>query len=199
MYFRKLWLGSSYLWSREGEETGNIKRSVERKHSDRELKEEYLIMERQRWKKRVEEGKIKNINDLNEREKRSQRKAWKSRQQVSRECKRQGSDHPETPPDSPVDQAIYEPARSRQAITGERERKKTRTRYSRDMKAMRNKLEEVTKDRNRMKKPWVREKAWNKKTQESPRKKQSSCCGEANSETPPSRKLCCSTTHSFMN
>lgn len=37
-------------------------------HSEAELKEEYLRKERQRWKKRVEEGKIKNINDLNERE-----------------------------------------------------------------------------------------------------------------------------------
>lgn len=140
-------------------------------HSEAELKEEYLRTERQRWKKRVEKGKVKNINDLNEREKRSQRKAWKRRQQVSRERKRKSSDPPETPPDSPVDQAIHKPAQSRQAIAGERERKKTRARYSREMKAMRNKLQEVTKDRNKMKKRWVREQAWNKKTQESPRKK----------------------------
>ena len=126
---------------------------------------------------------------MTEREKRSQRKAWKRRQKVSRERKRKGSDHPETPPDSPVDQAIHEPARSRQAIAGERERKKTRERYCRALKAMRNKLQEVTKDRNKIKKRWVREQARNKKTQESPRKKnRAGCCGEANSKTPPSRK-----------
>lgn len=168
-------------------------------HSEAELKEEYLRTERQRWKKRVEKGKVKNINDLNEREKRSQRKAWKRRQQVSRERKRKSSDPPETPPDSPVDQAIHKPAQSRQAIAGERERKKTRARYSREMKAMRNKLQEVTKARNKMKKRWVREQAWNKKNKNHQEKKQSSCCGEANSKTPPSRKCCCSTTHSFMN
>lgn len=76
----------------------NQKKRREKIHSESELKEEYLKMERQRWKKRVEEGKIKNINDLNESEKRSQRKAWKRRQQVSRERKRKGSDHPQTPP-----------------------------------------------------------------------------------------------------
>lgn len=36
---------------------------------------------------------------------------------------------------------------------------------------MKNKLQEVTKDRNKMKKRWVREQARNKKAQESPRKK----------------------------
>ena len=103
----------------------------EKIHSEPVLKEEYLRMERQRWKKRVEEGKIKNVSDLNERERRSQRKAWKRRQKVSREHKRKVSEVPETPPDSPVDQAIHEPARSRQAIAGERERKKRKTRKRR--------------------------------------------------------------------
>lgn len=51
----------------------------------------------------MEEGKIKHINDSNEMGKRSQRKAWKRRHQVSRERKREGSDHPETPPDRAVD------------------------------------------------------------------------------------------------
>jgi len=147
------------------------KKRREKIHSEPEVKEEYLRMERQRWKKRVEEGKVKNIKDLNEREKRSQRKAWKRRQQESRDRKRKGSDHPETPSESLVDQATHEPAWSRQAIAGERERKKTRARYSREMKAMRNKLQEVTKDRNKIKKRWIREQARNKKTQESPRKK----------------------------
>ena len=99
------------------------KKRREKIHSEAELKEEYLRTERQRWKKRVEEGKLKTINDLTEREKRSQRKAWKCRQKASREHKRKSSDHPETPPDSPVDQAILQPAQSRQAIAGERERR----------------------------------------------------------------------------
>lgn len=100
--------------------------------------------------------------------------------------------------DSPVDQAKHKPAQSRQAIAGEGERKKTRARYSREIKAMRNKLQEVTKVRNKMKKRWVREQAWNKKHKNHQEKKQSSCCGEANSKTAPSRKCCCSTTHSFI-
>ena len=147
------------------------KKRREKIHSEAELKEEYLRAERQRWKKRVKEGKLKNINDLSEREKISQRKAWKHRQQVSREGKRKGPDHPETPPDSPVDQTIHEPAWSRQAIAGERERKKTRARYSREVKALRNKLQEVTKDRNKMKKRWVREQARNKKNTRITKKK----------------------------
>ena len=39
------------------------------------------------------------------------------------------------------------------------------------MKALRNELEKVTKDRDKLKKRRAREKATNKKTQESPRKK----------------------------
>ena len=94
----------------------------EKVYSDPELKEEYLRKERQSWKMRVEEGKIKTIANLSEREKRSKRKAWKRRQQVSRQRKRK-AEHPETPPDSPVDSVnMQEPVRSRQSIAGERQR-----------------------------------------------------------------------------
>ncbi len=94
----------------------------EKIYSDPELKEEYLRKERQSWKMRAEEGKIKTIGNLSEREKRSERKAWKRSQQVSRQRKRK-VEHPETPPDRPVDSVnIQEPVRSRQSIAGEREK-----------------------------------------------------------------------------
>ena len=143
----------------------------EKVYSDPELKEEYLRKERQSWKMRVEEGKIKTIANLSEREKRSKRKAWKRRQQVSRQRKRK-AEHPETPPDSPVDSVnMQEPVRSRQSIAGERQKKKTRARYSREMKTLKNKLKKITKERDKLKKRWQREKTRHKKRKESPRKK----------------------------
>lgn len=146
----------------------------EKIYSDPELKEEYLRKERKSWKMRVEEGKIKTIGNLNEREKRSKRKVWKRSQQVSRQRKRK-VEHPETPSDSPVDLVnMQEPVRSLQSIAGERERKKTRG-YSREMKALKNKLKEIIKERDKLKKRWQREKTRPKKTKESPRKKTEPC------------------------
>ncbi|XP_072099484.1 uncharacterized protein [Mobula birostris] len=79
------------------------KKRREKIYSKPELKEEYLRKEKQRWKKRVEDGKIKTISDLNEREKRSKRKAWKRRQQESRERKRKLMEEMEQEPQSGPD------------------------------------------------------------------------------------------------
>lgn len=147
------------------------KKRREKIYREEELKEEYLRAERQRYKKRVEGGKLKKINDLTAREQRRVRKAWKCRQEKSRKLKAKSSNQPETPPDSPVPQDVQVPAQSRQAIAGARKRKAERRRHHREMKALKNKLKKVTKARDKMKKRWAREKCKNKKTQESPGKK----------------------------
>lgn len=71
----ELWLDSSHQWMREGEKIGNIKKSTQRKYSEKAIKD--LRKERQRWKKRVEDEKPKTTGDLNEREKRRMIKCWK--------------------------------------------------------------------------------------------------------------------------
>ncbi len=47
------------------------------------LKEEFLKYERQRWRQKVKEGKIKQRKDLSEREQRKRRKNWKQNQRES--------------------------------------------------------------------------------------------------------------------
>lgn len=49
----------------------------EKIYSQQETKDSFLKQERQRWKKRVQNGNLRQIGDLNEREKRHQRRAWK--------------------------------------------------------------------------------------------------------------------------
>lgn len=83
---------------------GIQKKWKEKIYHEPELNEEYLRKEEQRWKKRIEDRKIKNISDLNEREKRSKRKVYKGRHQESREYERKGPEHPQTSPDSPLEQ-----------------------------------------------------------------------------------------------
>lgn len=124
------------------------------------LKEEFLISERLRWKKRVEEGKLKNINDMTEKQKKRQREAWKQRQRISREHRRKHSDHLDTPEESPFYQALHEPAPSRQYIAGARKRNKQRK-----MKALKAELKAMTKDRNKMRKRYYRELAKNENAQ----------------------------------
>lgn len=60
------------------------KRRREKNNSQPQLKEEFLTKERERWRNRMNEGKIKKINNLEEREKRHKRKYWKQAQRESR-------------------------------------------------------------------------------------------------------------------
>lgn len=116
-------------------------------YSQPELKEELLRNERERWGYRVKEGKIKNITDLEQRDKRYKRKFWKQAQKESRECKNKAQDgkHLDTPPQSPLDISFEEPRSSRQLVAGERERHKTRKRHSREINALKDKLDKLKK------------------------------------------------------
>lgn len=89
-----------------------------------------------------------------EREKRYKRRFWKQAQKESRECKNKAQEgkHLDTPPQSPLDISFGEPRSSRQLVPGERERCKTRKRHSREIKALKDKLDKLTKDRDKLRK-----------------------------------------------
>lgn len=50
-----------------------------------------------------------------------------------------------TPPQSPLDQTVEEPTSSRRAFAAERERRKTRKRHSREIKALKEKVHKEAK------------------------------------------------------
>lgn len=100
--FRKLGIGNNYWRTNDKEGTGNIKKRGERKiYSKPDLEEESLRKEKERWKKRVKDGKIKSISDLNERDKRHKRRMWRNRQKDLRERRRMVPESRETPSDGP--------------------------------------------------------------------------------------------------
>lgn len=126
------------------------KRWREKMNRQPEVKEEFLKKERERWAKRVKDGKVKNISDMEEREKRQKRKVWKHAQRESRERRRkaeEGWQSLSTPPESPLEMSFEEPRSSRQQLTGERLQIKTRKRHAREMKALREKLKNVQKEK----------------------------------------------------
>ena len=70
--------------------------------ADPEKHEAYKAKERERYQKRKEQGKLKTIDDLNERGQRSLRKKWKKEKRRQRKQKRNAeSCIPVTPPTSP--------------------------------------------------------------------------------------------------
>lgn len=145
----------------------------EKLNSDQESKHAMQEKERQRWKKRVKDKKVKQIDEMGDRAKRNLRKYWREAQKRSRE-KRSKEDavlKAHTPPDSPQDHDIqeYSARHSRQSLRQERERSKTRKRHSREIKKLKEKLKKVTKQRNKMrKKIYRRRNATNKTPLDSP-------------------------------
>lgn len=130
------------------EEWKRRNREYQKIYSQPELKEELLRNERERWRNRMKKGKIKNITDLVEREKRYKRRFWKQAQKESRvhKNKAQEGKHLDTPLQSPLDISFEEPRSSRQLVAGERER------HSREIKALKDKLDKLTKDRDKLRK-----------------------------------------------
>ena len=59
------------------------RRYRERMKSNEETRIAYLERERQRWNKRVADGKVKKIKDMSVREQRSQRRKWRDSQRRS--------------------------------------------------------------------------------------------------------------------
>ncbi|KAL4005767.1 hypothetical protein ACER0C_005480 [Sarotherodon galilaeus] len=72
----------------------------ERLKADPERRERYLQSERERWRKNVEAGKKKTINELSKREQRKKRKMWRAAYHRSKERK-EVLKNLSTPPQSP--------------------------------------------------------------------------------------------------
>lgn len=60
------------------------RRYRERRNANSERREEYLLKERERWKKDRETGKKKGISELTERQKRAKRKKWREAKRAAR-------------------------------------------------------------------------------------------------------------------
>ena len=58
----------------------------------------------------------------------------------------------DTPPDSPLEQSMEEPTTSRCALANERQRRRARKKHSREIQAMKEKIEKLRKERNRLRK-----------------------------------------------
>ena len=128
----------------------------EKLNSDQGSKHAMQEKERQRWKKRVTDKKVIQIDDMGDRAKRNWRKYCREAQKRSRQ-KRSNEDavlEAHTPPDSPQDQNIqeYNARHSSQSLRQERERSKTRKRHSRETKTLKEKLKKVTKQQNKLRK-----------------------------------------------
>lgn len=80
-----------------------------RRDADPERRAKYLTDKRRKYQQDVSTGRRKKISDMTEREKRSQRKAWRNRQKSSRERRQQPFDL-DTPPISPPDNGVALPA-----------------------------------------------------------------------------------------
>ena len=66
----------------------------------------------------------------------------------------------DTPPDSPLEQSMEEPTSSRRALANERQRRRARKKHSREIQAMKEKIEKLRKERNRLRKhKWRQNKA----------------------------------------
>lgn len=148
------------------------KRRMEKLNSQPELKEEFLRKERERWANRVRDGKLKKICNLQEREKRQKRKFWRQAQRESRERRKKAEEVHQslsTPPESPLDISFEEARGSRQLLAGARLRHKTRKRHSRQIKALKDKLGKVQKERDKLRKQLERRKLHS--TEDSPQTK----------------------------
>ena len=140
----------------------------EKINSDLESKHAMQEKERQKWKKRVKDKKVIQIDEMGDRAKRNCRKYWREAQKRSNG---EAVLEAHTPPDSPQDQHIqeYNARHSRQSLRQERKRSKTRKRHSREIKTLKEKIKKVIKQRNKLrKKIWRRRKATNKTPLDSP-------------------------------
>ncbi|XP_056140323.1 E3 ubiquitin-protein ligase RAD18-like [Lampris incognitus] len=90
----------------------------EKVNSDPDSRIEILEKERQRWKKRVQDKKVRQIGELGAGEQMRQRMYWRDAQKRSREYRAMQNPvrQVDTPPDSPPDQSTEEPSMSRRVL-----------------------------------------------------------------------------------
>ncbi|KAK1874939.1 Dynein heavy chain-like protein [Dissostichus eleginoides] len=96
----------------------------EKLNSDPEKKYAMQVEDRQRWKRRVQDKKVIQIDKMGDRAQRNLRKYWREAQKRSRQKRScEGAvQEADTPPDSPQDQDILE-YNARESRRQERERK----------------------------------------------------------------------------
>ncbi|XP_050516441.1 uncharacterized protein LOC126891305 [Diabrotica virgifera virgifera] len=92
-----------------------MRRLREARKKDPELYEEEKRKERERWKRRKEQGKIKNIDQMTDREKRKQRKKWRESSKQNYDKTKQAKNlliklSEESPPPSPVPEQLLDQA-----------------------------------------------------------------------------------------
>ena len=101
-----------------------------------ELHDAIKQKERQRWHKRNQEGKVRTVDELSEREKRSRRKKWRLAQTRCRRRNQEMNDIiPLTPPTSPLGE-LSDGEPSRRQLQGLKRRKKAADKRRRSIRRL---------------------------------------------------------------
>ncbi|KAL4009294.1 hypothetical protein ACER0C_003146 [Sarotherodon galilaeus] len=133
----------------------------ERLKADPERRERYLQSECERWRKNVEAGKKKAINELSKREQRKKRKMWRAAYHRSKERK-DVLKNLSTPPQSP-DQRDHpeqpsQPRPSRQRLVARKKYRTEKNKLKRQIAELQEKLEKERKSKEKYKKRCQRSK-----------------------------------------
>ena len=145
----------------------------ERQKQDPEKHQKYLQKEKQRYQERKKVGKLKNVEELSEREKRAVRKQWRKNQQNKRKKDKETKNllSSNTPPNSPCQDLAHEEAPlDGRTSRGRKKIRKDRSKAYREINKLRVKLAQKEKDVARYKKRFYRERVKNKNL-DSPRTK----------------------------
>ena len=145
----------------------------ERQKQDPEKHQKYPQKEKQRYQERKKVGKLKNVEDLSEREKRAVRKQWRKNQQNKRKKDKETKNllSSNTPPNSPCQDLAHEEAPlDGRTSRGRKKIRKDRSKAYREINKLRVKLAQKEKDVARYKKRFYRERVKNKNL-DSPRTK----------------------------
>ncbi|XP_067270942.1 uncharacterized protein [Pseudorasbora parva] len=126
-----------------------------RRDADPERRQKYLEKECEKYKKDLESGRKKLINDLSQREKGRRRRTWRENYHSIKDRK-EALQHLVTPPHSPQlspEQAVHpQPSTSRQHNQGQRRNRKTRKKLNSQIQELKVLLKKETKKTQRYKK-----------------------------------------------
>ena len=145
LYCRQTWLDANCQWRNKRKRNRGYqrKRRRQRIESHPDSRRDNLEKERQRWKNRVQNKKVRKIGELGPREQRHHRKYWRKAQNRYKKVQSRSRQEVDTPPDSPLEQSMEEPTSSRRALANERQRRRTRKKHSREIQAMKEKIEKL--------------------------------------------------------
>lgn len=141
-----------------------MKKARDNKRNNPETYEEEKKKERERYHKRVEAGKIKKVNDLTNREKRTKRKYWRETIKKSRDKKRliqeaERQSDEISPPPSP--QNIVIPIANNpgphQKDSGKKRARKLRRKLKKENEELKEKLKKLKRENEKLRKRQYRE------------------------------------------